>query len=278
MNAYDMLQEVRANIGESTAAQWSDKELLRKLSANQKRVAMLFILSPGDWLMKSTDLTPSASVITLPDDCAKPVYMEVTSTGHVIPIRQTVRERRITRPEGTTFFVGNIDAYFVGNTLVVNQDSYTEGVTLWYQQRVVDLIAGTADTGSEALKIIIPTSVGPSFVDDAYNDVVLEIVGGTLVGTVTTVSDYTGSSRTLVIAETASTSTIFGSRSIVPEEGHDYIVLLSTLQALAKPGSTLEQFTFTYWRDLVRQAKKDLEEFIATRKSGSSHVRITEVE
>ncbi len=276
MNAYEMLTDLRDNTGESAAAHWSDRELLRKLSAAQHRLAMTLMLSPGDWLMTSTPLTPVASVITLPTDCAKPVYMESTSTGSPIPIRGTVRERRMTRPETTTFFSGVIEAYFVGNTLEINQSGFTDQVTLWYQQRVTNLIAGTADTGSGANAIILPTSIGPSYVDDYYNSVVIEIVEGLLVGTIDTITDYTASTRSATITGTADTTTIFGSRSVLPEECHDYIVTLATTQVLAKPSSDLDVEIFKYWTSLLSKAKRDFEEWIATRESGSAHVRITE--
>ena len=276
MNAYEMFTELRANLGEATAAQWTDMELLRKLNAAQRMVSMTMMLSLGDWLMAQSSVTPVASVITLPGDCAKPVYLERTSDGAEISIRGTVRERRRTRPQATNYFAGMLDAYFEGGTLVVNSDGFTDACTLWYQQRVTDLIAGTADTGSGALAIVIPTSAGPSYVDDYYNDVVLEVVAGTLVGTVQTVSDYTGSTRTCVITGTAATSTIFGSRSVLPVECHDLIVVMATVQAIAKPSSALDVEVFRYWAALLKEAKKDFAEWVASRESGSQHVRVLE--
>ncbi len=184
----------------------------------------------------------------------------------------------MTRSETATFCDGDLTAYFEGATLVVNQESFSDIVTLWYQRRIPDLTAGTGDTGSGALKIIIPTTAGPSYVDDYYNGVVLEIVAGTLIGTTQAVTDYTGSTRTLTITGTAAISTKFGSRSLVPEEGHNLIVLGAVMQAMAKPSSDVEAEVFKYYHELKRQADKDFSAWIATRESGSSHIRITEIE
>jgi len=278
MNAYEMLTEVRENIGEDTAAHWGDLELLRKLSASQSRISMMLMLSSGDWLMSHESVTPVASVITLPSTCAKPVYLEETSSGRNVPIKGTVRERRMTRPDVSSSYVEEISAYPEGNTLVVNQSSYTTACTLWYQKRVLKLIAGTADTGSGASALVFATTAGPSYVDDYYNGATFEIVGGTLVGNTVTVSDYTGSTRTAVIVGTVGTTSVYGMVSVLPEECHDLLVLQATLQALAKPSSNLDPEVFKYWNELARIAKKDLTEWIASRESGSKHVRITEIE
>ena len=81
-NAYHIFEEIRDNIDETTAAHWSDKEILRKLIRAHRKVVTFMMQSQGDWLLVSTTLTPVASLVTLPSDCAKPVYMEEVTSGY----------------------------------------------------------------------------------------------------------------------------------------------------------------------------------------------------
>ena len=277
MNAYWMLKMLRENLAEVSEAHWKDAELLRKLNLAQKRVANMVYLATGDWLVTSANLTPVSSVVTLPSNCAKPVYMEEASTGREVLIRGTVRERRQTRPSETTLWGGFLEAYPLKDVLEINQEGYEEEVTLWYQERVVDLHAGTADGGG-ATSITLEADNEPSALDDYYNDATIEVVSGTGVGS-TTISDYVGSTR---VATTAAGSfgsdSVYGTVSIIPPEGHDLIVLMASLQCFAKPSSDMDVEVFRHYRELAGAAKKDFEEFIETRESGSLHIRITEYE
>lgn len=277
MNAYWMLKMLRENVAEASAAHWSDAELLRKLNLAQARVANITLLAPGDWLVKSDDLTPAASIVTLPSDCAKPVYMEEASSGYEIPIRGTVRERRLTRMTGATSDQGALEAYRLKGSLEINRSGYTSGVTLWYQQRVPDVHAGTADAGG-AKSISFDTANDHSVVDDYYNGVTIEVVSGTGIA-VTTVSDYTGATGVAVtVAGTFSTDSVYGTVSLLPEEAHYVIVLLATVQCMAKPSSDIDPEIFKQYYVLVKGALKDYEEFISSSESGSKHVRVTEYE
>ena len=278
MNTYEMLLELRANVGESTAAHWSEKELLKKLSAAHRRVAMTLMLKQGDWLLKSELFTPASGLITLPADCAKPVYIEVVSTGIEIPINTTVRERRLTRPATSGMDYGGLNAYFLDGYVEINDSSYSSQVRMWYQRRVWDLIAGTGDTSTGVLAIVIAVADGPRYTDDYYIGAKVEIVEGTGIGTSDTVTDYDGGTRVLTVSGTYGTDTIYGTVPQVPEEGHDLIILKATLQAMAKPSSDVEEEVFKYYMALERDAQKIFDEWCATRKSGSTHVRTTEID
>lgn len=277
MNTYEMLQELRANIGESVASHWGAKELLKKLSAHHRRVAAMLMLKQGDWLLTSTSLTASSGVLTLPVDCAKPVYME-GSSGDEIPLNGTVRERRWTRPLVSGMADGMLDAYFLDGAIEVNDGSFGGTVTLWYQKRVWDLIAGTADTASTTNAIVIAVADGPRATNDYYIGAVLEAVGGTGIGTSAAITDYVASTRVLTVAGSFGTDTIYGTVPQVPEEGHDLIVLGATLQAMAKPSSDLDANVFKYYSSLYAEARQVFEDWCSTRKSGSTHVRRTEVD
>ena len=81
MNAKDQLDLLRDYIGEASASHWSDLNLLRRLNVAQRKIAVNVAMTPGNWLVTSASVTPSDSVITLPSDCGKPIYLEETTSG-----------------------------------------------------------------------------------------------------------------------------------------------------------------------------------------------------
>jgi len=165
MNAYYMVKDVRDNIGEASASHWGDDDILRKINFSHRSRANELLSVPGDWLLTSDELTPVASVITLPSDCVKPVYMEETVSGNPIPLNGNIRDRRLTRLSGTTLYSGIVEAYLKGNTLEVNMDNYSTAVTLWYQRRVPDLHMG-AESSVAASTLGFDLSKYPRYVAD----------------------------------------------------------------------------------------------------------------
>lgn len=284
MNAYEMLELLRQNVGEVKEAHWSDRLLLRRLNAEQLEVARLVLDSPGDWLLKqSAALTPSSSLITLPTDCVRPAYLEEVSSGRNIPIRGTVRERRVGRQPGTTISAGTIEAYFKGAYLEVNMDSYTEPVYLWYQPRIIDLHAGECGNGTGATAIVFEGKNWPNGQNDYYNNVYVEVRDKTshVLNVRALISDYVGSTFTATIASPTATpevNDLYGTVSQLPDELHNWIVIRATVRALAKPSSTFEKEIFSFWRAELKTAKEEAEEFLATRLSGSTYTRIVEAD
>lgn len=280
MNAWYMLVDLRDNIGEATEKRWGDNDLLRKLNFAHRLRANELLSNPGDWLLTSDDLTPSNNAVTLPSDCLKPVYMEQTSDGYPISLHQNIRTRRVTRVGGTNLYTGTLDAYLVGNTIEINSDNFTDQVTLWYQKRIPDLHAGTAATGTGASALTLDKGNEPRFVDDYYNDSVVEVIDQTsgIVDIRSTISDYVASTVTMTITGTAAVGDYYGTVSELPEEGMALIVLDATLLALAKPGAALDTKYFEYFTSLRRDAKKAWDEVISTRLSGANMTVITEIE
>ena len=278
MNSYFMLSDLRDNVGEGTESHWDDAELMRKLNAANLEIGFLVSQTTGDWLMKSADLTPVASVITLPSDCAKPVYMEEKSTGREIPFEGTVRERRVDRVSSTSIYGSYVCAYMVGDTIEVNQDSYTEEVTLWYERRLIDLSAGTIGTGA-ASSLQFDAENEPNGSDDYYNGVTVECMDATtkVVEIVSTISDYTGSTYTATVVGTPVSSDFYGTVPQIPREGHALIVLKATLAVIAKPSSAFDPKVFDNFEKIVRRSEKAFEDWIATRVKNSQGVRTTEI-
>lgn len=277
MDTYNMLQLQRDYVAEGSASHWSDINLIHRLNVAQRRVAVLVQNYPGGWLQKSAALTPVASVITLPQDCAKPVYLEETSSGQPINWLGSVKQRRVSMRAGAAIgYEDLLEAYGQRNTLVVNQEGYTTGVTLWYDVRVPDLIAGTASAGG-ALSLTFPVNSNVKHVDDYYNEIAIEIDSGTGAGTVgDAITDYTGSTGACVVAGTYDNTSVFGTVSLLPEETHPLIVLEASLLAMSKPSSNIDEKVFQYYANEKREAKRELKEWLETRIAGEGRVAITE--
>ena len=277
MDTYNMLQLQRDFIGEATAAHWSDVNLIKRINVAQRKVAVLVQSYPAAWLLKSANLTPVAGVITLPQDCAKPVYMEETSSGRPLTWLGSVLNRSVSRSQVATLgMTGILEAYSLRNTLEVNSSGYVTQVTLWYDQRVPDLIAGTASAGA-ATSLTFPADTNVKHVDDYYNGVGIEAVSGTGAGTVgDVITDYTGSTGACVVSGTYGADTVFGTISLLPEETHHLILLEATLLALAKPSSNIDKEVFQYYTNEKRDALKEVKDWLETRVKGFGRVAITE--
>lgn len=276
MNTVEMLELVRDNINEATASHWSDINLVRRLNMAQREIALLVAMSPGQWLIDSVSVTPSDSVITLPDDCSKPIYMEETSSGTPVHWLQKVAYRRVSRPVGTSLDVGSLEAYPLLNTLEVNKDSYSTACTLWYQIRVPDLQTGTATTGSAATKLYFPDNLNTKRIDDYYNNVDVEITDGTLEGTIDTITDYVASTRLATITGTAGTDSVFGTISRLPEETHMLIVLDATVLAMMKPSSSIDKSVIKFYIDRAKEVRAEVDGWLASRIPESDGTMIGE--
>lgn len=278
MNAWYMLTDIRDNIAESTAKHWGENDILRKLNMSHRTRTMELHQATGDWLLKNTTLTPSNNVITLPNDCAKPVYLEHAAGEWEIPLDGTVRERGLTRIYGNQLSDNFVTAYPQKGELYINMDSFADDVKLWYLQRIADLICGTGDTGSAAQSLVIAEAMEPSLLDDYYNDQVIEVnlqSGGSM--SRTTVSNYVASTRVITVAAgTMSTSTVYGTVSDLPQEAIDFIVVDATMKLLAKPGSRLDARYWEFYQEVRREARRAWMNWISSRRPGNSRIRIAE--
>ncbi len=277
MNAYEMFDELKDNIGRndvSASGHWTEASLLRKLNGGQRKAFHLISQTPGDWFIKkSPALTPSSNQITLPTDCAKPVYMEGVTSGNEIPINTTIRERRASRLTGFSLDQVGHDAYLLEKVIEVNQDSFSEQVYLWYERRIPDLHFGTASAGA-ATSLTLEDSKQESMQDDYYNEMTIEIVSGTAAGLRTTISDYAGNTRICTLAAgTPDDTSVYGLVTVLPQEAVDYIILDATCALLAKPASALDPKYFEYFNTQRKEAKNNIEEWCSIRHKNSNRMR-----
>ena len=271
MNAYELFQEVRDNIGEASAAHWTDAAILRKLNAGQRKAYNLISQTPGDWFIKKDTLTPSSGEVTLPTDCAKPVYMESTSEKCEVPINLTVREKRVDQPIGFGLETGLNQAYLIEGKIVINNTSFTGNVDLWYERRIPDLHFGTAAAGG-AQSLTLEDSKQHSYLDNYYNGMTIEVVDGTGKGR-DTITDYTASTRVCVVSGTYSTDSVYGLVSVLPREACDFIMLHATVALLSKPGSNADPSYLSYWGKQLKEEVVALEYWCTRRLKNSLHTR-----
>lgn len=277
MNAYEILEIVRNNVNEATAAHWSDKEILRKINMAHRNAAAIISRSEGDWLVKSTTLASSNSIISLPSDCVKVVYIEESSTGYPITLSGTVRERRVTRRTGTTLTSVGLHGYVIGSTIEINQEAYSNNVDLWYEYRVVDLHAGAAGSGSGASTLVFSLDTSPNRNDDYYNSRTVEVVDGTGSGIISTISDYDGGTYTATITGTCASGDNYGTVSQLPKEAMDFVVWHATKACMMKPATAIDPKYFSFVDDNLREARQYFRDFLSNRTKASIHTRYTEV-
>jgi hydroxypyruvate isomerase len=169
-----------------------------------------------------------------------------------------------------------------GSSIVVNQDSYTEGVYLWYYYRPVDLHAGQLESGASSTALPFELANLPSPTDDYYNGRKVEVIGDLTEASkgVHTITDYAGSTGIATVAAmstAAEASDYYGTVSQLPEEAHDLVVAEVTLECVAQLGASVNPQLYNYWRGIVKDAREDFEDLFSTHKAGSKHVRTSEV-
>lgn len=281
-NAYEIWEEVRNNLNEAATVadlHWTDLEIMRKMNQTQRKLWMALTMTPGDWFLKqSSALTPSSNLITLPTDCAKPVYVEEVTSGVEIPFSTTVRNRRVSRIPGTTLSGGLPEAYMLQSQIEINADSYTNQVYLWYIRRIPDMHFGTGGAASGANALELESAGRPRVVDDYYNGVSVALISGTGGGAIDTITDYVASTRVATISGTTSTDTEYGTVSELPEEAIEALVWETTLKCVVKPSSTMTPEIVTYVAQQAKSAKEDFFDWVSTRINASQYTVVTEYE
>lgn len=275
INAYFILRDVRDKVDEASETHWQDRELLRIINQVQMGLAMHLTMIPGGWLLKSASVTPVDSVITLPSDCGKPVYLEETSTKYPIRMSIPVGDRMYTREPGAQT---PPNAYTLRRSIVLNVDSYTTPCTLWYHERVPDLHAGTAGSSSGASKLYLDTGNEPRFTDDYYNDQVVEMIDPTskLIEISSTISAYAGLTAYATVIGAPASGDFYGTISKLPDECLPVLVLKAALIALSKPSAALDDKYYERYSGQHREAWLTLKQWFATRANDARHTRITE--
>jgi hypothetical protein len=283
MNTLDQVELIRDYIAEATASHWSDLNILRRLNVAQRTLAVRIAQLNSAWLVTSASVTPSATgVITLPNDCSKPLYLEDANGGVINWLVGGVKNRQVTR-DGS-------EVYPLMNTLELNANVFSGTTcTLWYQKRVPDLHCGFTQSGSGANALVFDKTVTVAasalatgralkFQDDYYNNVTVEVIDATsgIVDISSVISDYTASSATAVIVGTCAAADKYGTVSILPPECHELMVLETAQIALMKPGAKLDKTVLQYYRAELSTAREEFYSWLETRTPGVSGISVGE--
>lgn len=277
MNAYTMLQLIRDRVGEAVTSSgiggasnlfMPDGSMLMQLNLAQRRAWMEMNMQMNEYLTTTSDLTPVASVVTLPSNCAKPVYMEEISSGYPIYLDGSIGEKRVLEQ-------GGMHAIRTGNTFEITLDDYVSPVRLWYRKRITDLLASYADTGSTTNTLVVKASMSPNATNDYYNGQTLEVVSGTGAGSYT-ITDYVASTRTLTLTGTFSTDSAFGTVSELPVEAEEYIMEQVIVSYLSKPSAAIDPKYFSFAMSNLQMAQKVFREWISTQQTTHRRTRMTQ--
>ncbi len=279
MNAKEQIDFVRDMISEASAAHWSDVNLLRRINAAQERIALRIALTAGQWLVKSASVTPVASVITLPTDCSKPVYLETTSEGTPVSWLGSVTHRRVSRGVGANVDVGFLEAYPLADTIEVNQASFTTACTLWYQKRVPWLHAGDA-AAAAATSITLAADANRVYVADYYAGVTLEQYNAAS-ATATYVAFRSAITANTVAGVCTVTGTPtnaygYGTISVLPKETHMLMCYMATADAILKPSATIDDKAVDRIRADMKDMQRDVWQWLESRTVGGERVEVAE--
>jgi hypothetical protein len=275
LNAAQIAADIRSSLNEATASHWTDLEILRKMNKAQAKLSMVLSMTIGDWLMTKATITPSSSLIALPSDCSKPIYLEDTD-GNELPFSGTVRERLSSRWNGATLDQVSPDVYMYGNYIEINQDSYSRNVVLFYEKRIIDLHFGIATAGSGSNTIVMQTTNLPVPRNDYYNGAYISVTGGTGIGTRAAISDYVGSSGTVTVVGTFSTDSVYGTETDLPEEAIPALTQIATVELLTKPSSAIDPKYFEYARAELKDTVQLFQDWASTRVKNSQRIRSQE--
>jgi len=275
MDAYEMIDQIRHDLGEASEAHWGDRALLRKLNLEQSRLWTQLALQAGDWLVTSESVTVANSTITLPSNCAKPIYLE-NADGYPVFIEGTVRERKLNEFVNVNFDNGLYSAYLVGDYLKLTRAGISGTWTLWFIERFKDMAQGEAGENSGTNALHLDVEMFPSPEDDYYNGLAVNVY--TVAGVpklATTISDYVGSTRVATVTGTPAIGDRYGTVCQLPEEAHGLLLTRVVVNCLAKPSSAIDPKYFEYHTSLLRAMENDWARWIETRVPGSRAVRIT---
>jgi len=266
-NLYEQMLLVRKTLNEATAANWSDLEIYNALNKGQqyiarkaaplkKKVTVTTIASTQEYALRDNSF---GDIIDISDDG---VFFKINGSTYQPLKFITRKELSLKTPGWRSVAASTPQKYYydkAGKTigLYPKPNSTNAGAYLdifgYYYPPV--LHAGTAASGSTTT-VVLPAGSAtlpyPSVTTSYYNDLYLEIYGGTGAGQRAKITAYVGSTRTCTAAFTTapdSTST-YGMVSPIQQEAHYLMPLYALSLQWKKAGSrtTLGEY---YWKQFL---------------------------
>lgn len=212
--------------GTDTTGAFKNENLLRELNSAQMFIQAAVRAQFPELFFKSTTITGTASVYTLPSDLWKIKRLEHSNGEYIFPINLDQKH--------TSMGTGSEYGYYrYGNSLRIDADSFTDTLTLWYEARCRDLDFGQSTAGG-ALSFTLASTARP--VADYYNNMSIESITG---GWVDTIDDYSAA-RVCTITETGAASQYYGLISELPEAFHQLIIDRALIRLKSHPNSPVK--------------------------------------
>ena len=240
LNCYQLVSDVREGVNEfstgylqgtDTSGAFTNTKILARINEAVRFLWNLtFVRAPEDYLT-SSDLTPVASVITLPADFMKLRRLEYKASGQKIH-QYNVDQKASLGVTGSKYLYRPYQRKY----LRIDQDNVTDQVTAWYFKRPRDIHFGQAQSGSGSNALKMPSATGVNE-DDFYNGMTVEDITAALVSTI---SDYVGSTRVATVAGTVTANDWYGLVPEIPEEFHHLVTPKAVLLLKNDPKSPIK--------------------------------------
>ena len=252
-NAYEILSQVRYSLNEystafvqatDTTGAFLNAFLMKHINDAQNFLFSAVSAQMPHLFLKSTTLTGTASVYALPADFWRMKRLENSDGVKIHPIN--VDQKHLDDGQGTPY-----GYYRYGSSLRIDQDSFTETLTIWYYARCRELDTGTTSAGG-ALSATLATTA--KAIADYYNGMIIENVTDS---TVDTITDYSAA-RVCTVSNTWASSKYYGIVSELPEVMQPLIAerAILTLKQTPKSPIKAKPEDFTIFRENLSEAMK----------------------
>ena len=287
-NLYALFIKVRKKLSETSAGFWSDLEIFSSLNS-----AQLHIARKSKCLRKEVTVTTEAStreydlrnegfsdIIDIAEDGVN-FYQNGTAYNFLEYVTKKQLNLEFPGWRGVAASVPkryyyNKAAKTIGLDPLPNSSNAGAYLLISGYHKPKVLNAGTAEAGSSTTITLATGSSSvpyPKPTDDYYNDLYIEIYGGTGAGQKAKITDYDGATRVCTAAFTTApdSTSIYGMIPEIQEEGHLLMYLYAIADMWEKGGSrtTLSQ---SYWRRYF----EELGEFIGENLEEDDRILVKE--
>lgn len=268
LNLYFLFYKVRRKLSEITEKFWTDLEIYSSLNN-----AQLDIASKSQCLTKNVTVTTISGtqeydlkdngfsdIIDISEDG---VYFYQNGTAYN-PLTYKSKKQLDKEFPGWQGVSASVPQFYYYDKptqtigLYPKTNSSNAGAYLFidgiYAPKI--LHAGTASAGSTTT-ITLPegssTAAYPNPTDDYYNNIYIEIYGGTGAGQKAEITDYVGSTRvcTATFSTAPDSTSVYGMIPQIPERAHNLIYLYAIADMLEKGGSRVTLANY-YWSQYNR--------------------------
>lgn len=263
-NLYSLFYKTRRKISEATAAYWTDLEVYSSLQEAQADIAENALC-----LKRTQTITTVANTqeYNLYDNSFSDI-IDVSKDGtwflrggtkYFPLIYKEIKDLNVEFP-GWQGVVASTPMYYYYDkaTKVVGlspkPNATNAGAYLFLNgfHKPKILHAGTATAGTTSsitLQAGSATAMYPSTTNDYYNDLYIEIYGGTGAGQRAKITDYVASTRVVTATFTTApdATSIYGMVPQIPEEAHNLMYLYAVADCWEK-GGTRSALADRYWR------------------------------